>query len=460
MSSAATSAIASRFEPVVGDANVRTEPSLRSEFGVDEVVPAVVARPENAEQAAEIVKIALEEKLAVIPCGVRTSIGMGMPPSRYDVALDMTRVRGIEHYDPGDLTISVNAGTPLKELATILAEKNQFLPLAVPFFENATVGGTIASGLDSPLRHFYGTARDFVLGAEFVDGTGALAKSGGRVVKNVTGYDFHKLLNGTLGSLAVITRINFRTFPLHPVRRGFLASFADETGALAFVKELSATPLTPALVEVLSPEFSRLFLAEKSPVASLRLGLQAWTVCVGFEGSSEVCERYGRDLSRLARSTRTQDAITVLDAQFLSLLEILREAPALMSGAAAQSVVFRFATLPARLPDLLRALRSFAVSSWTPSAALIRSGSIVYLALLPREVDESTLKQIAYFWKSAGSLRAQFEFIASILFCPTKWKSELDVWAHVSGSMDLQRRVKNAFDPSGIFAPGRFVGGS
>ena len=99
-----------------------------------------------------------------------------MPPSRYDVALDMTRVRGIEHYDPGDLTISVNAGTPLKELATILAEKNQFLPLAVPFFENATVGGTIASGLDSPLRHFYGTARDFVLGAEFVDGTGALAK--------------------------------------------------------------------------------------------------------------------------------------------------------------------------------------------------------------------------------------------------------------------------------------------
>ena len=79
------------------------------------------------------------------------------------------------------------------------------------------MGGAIASGLDSPLRHFYGTARDFLIGAEFVDGTGALAKSGGRVVKNVTGYDFHKLLNGSLGSLAVITRMNFRTFPLHPI---------------------------------------------------------------------------------------------------------------------------------------------------------------------------------------------------------------------------------------------------
>jgi glycolate oxidase FAD binding subunit len=454
-----TSTIASRFETVVGNANVRTEPAALAEYSADGVVPSVVAQPANAEQAAEIVKIAVQEKLAVLPCGARTSIGIGMPPSRYDLALDVTRIRGIAHYDPDDLTVSVNAGTPLAEVAKILAEKNQFLPLAVPFFENATVGGAIASGLDSPLRHSYGTARDFVIGAEFVDGTGALAKSGGRVVKNVTGYDFHKLLNGSLGSLAVITRINFRTFPLQPARRGFLASFADETSALGFVKELAATPLTPVVLEVLSPEFAKRFLAEKSPVASLRVDLQAWTVCVGFEGSNEVCERYGRDLTRLARTARTQDAITVLDAQFLPLLQILREALALMSRTAPLAVVFRFATLPVRLPDLLRALRSFAGSSWMPSATLVRSGSVVYLALLPRDGDESALKQVAYFWKSAGSLRAQFEFDASILFCPAEWKSELDVWGHVAGPVDLQRRIKKAFDPCGTFAPGRFAGG-
>jgi glycolate oxidase FAD binding subunit len=295
-----------------------------------------------------------------------------------------------------------------------------------------------------------------VIGAEFVDGTGALTKSGGRVVKNVTGYDFHKLLNGSLGSLAVITRVNFRTFPMQPSRRGFLASFGDETGALAFVKELAGTPLSPTVLEVLSPAFSKLFLAEKSPVASLRLDLQSWTVFVGFEGSHEVCERYSSDLTRLARSARTQDAITVLDAQFLSLLEILRECPVLMRGAAPLSVVFRFATLPTKLPDLLR---SFASSSWSPSVTLLRSGTIIYLAIAPREGDETALKQIAYFWKSAGSLRTQFEFNATILFCPSQWKSELGVWAHGSGNMDLQQRVKKAFDPSGTFAPGRFAGG-
>ncbi len=459
MSSLLISSVALRFENIVGNEFVRTEPEVLELYGVDRVLPAVAVQPENAEQAAEIVKIAVDGKLSLIPSGARTSLGIGMPPSSYDVALDITRLGGIAHYDPGDLTISVNAGTPLAELAKTLAEKNQFLPLATPFFERATVGGAIAAGLDSPLRHFYGTARDFMIGAEFVDGTGARAKSGGRVVKNVTGYDFHKLLGGSLGSLAVITRVNFRTFPLQPSRRGFLASFADETGALGFGQQIAESPLTPTVMEVLSPEFAELFLEERSPVASLRLDVEAWTVCVGFEGSAEVCERYRRDLSRLARTASARDAIVVHNSQFLSLLEILREAPAAMSRLEAQSVVLRFVTLPGKLLDLVRALRSFANSSWMSSAILIRSASIVYLVLLPRDGDESAIKQAAYFWKSVGSLRGQMEFNASILFCPAEWKPELDVWAYAGGPIDLGLRVKKAFDPGGTFARGRFVGG-
>src|SRR5258708_38614336 len=99
---------------------------------------------------------------------------------------------------------------PVAELAKVLGEKNQFLPMAVPFFENATVGGAIAAGVDSPLRYFYGTARDFMIGAEFVDGTGAQAKSGGRAGKNVAGYDFPKLLDGSLGTLAEISQRKLR----------------------------------------------------------------------------------------------------------------------------------------------------------------------------------------------------------------------------------------------------------
>lgn len=459
MNPALTSSIASRFEKAVGANCVQTAPNTLAKYQVDGFLPAAAVAPENAEQTAEIIRIAVEEKFSIISCGARTALGLGLPPSRYDVALDMTRVRGVAHYDPGDLTVSVNAGTPLADLARTLEEKKQFLPLAVPFFERATVGGAIASGLDSPLRHSYGTPRDFLIGAEFVDGTGAMAKSGGRVVKNVTGYDFHKLLNGSLGSLAVITRLNFRTFPLPPSRRGFLASFSDETGALAFAKELVASPLTPTLMEVMSPEFAKLFLEGKSPVASLRLDTQAWTVCLGFEGTNEICERYGRDLARLARTAAAQNAIIIHDSQFLAMLEILREAPACMGSTAKQSLLFRFATLPAQLPDLLRALRSFANSSWMSPVALIRSASIVYLALLPRENDDSALKQAAYFCDSIGSLRGKLEFNASLLFCPAEWKSGLQTPALVPADLDLHRRVKKAFDPNATFAPGRFAGG-
>ncbi len=453
------SAIASRFESSVGAGHVQTGSDAVQKYQIDGIAPAIAVQPADAAQAAEIVSLAIEGKMSLVPCGARTTFGVGMPPSRFDVALDLSRITGVAHYDPSDLTISVNAGMPLLELTTVLAENKQFLPLAVPYFATATVAGAIATGLDSPLRHHYGTARDFLIGAEFVDGTGALAKSGGRVVKNVTGYDFHKLLCGSLGSLAVITKLNFRTYPNPPSRRGFLASFADDSAALGFVQQIAASPLNPALIEVLSPEFAKLFLEEQSPVASLRLDTQAWTVCVGFEGGAEVCERYARDLSGLARSASAQNAVTVHDAQFMALLDILRDAPAAMRTAAPQAILFRFATLPSQLMALLRAVRSFASSSWMPNVVLIRSGTIIYLALLPKENDESAIKQVAYFWKSIGSLHGKMEFNASIVLCPWEWKRELNVWAHATADLDLQRRVKKAFDPTGTFACGRFVGG-
>src|SRR5215469_13298197 len=171
-----------------------------------------------------------------------------MTPSRYDIALDMTGLDLIAHYDPGDLTVSVQAGANFNDLAAPLYQQKQFLPLSVPFYFDSTIGGIIASGVDSPLRHSYGTARDFLIGAEFVDGTGRLCKSGGCVVKNVTGYDFHKLLIGSLGTLAVITRPNFRTFPAAPASRGFVLSFLVPDNALAFSSLIERSALHPASV--------------------------------------------------------------------------------------------------------------------------------------------------------------------------------------------------------------------
>ena len=461
MSTVEATPAAARLEKVVGTEHLFSDAPRLAEYAIDGVTPKLVARPENAEETAEIVRIAVEEKLGVIPCGARSAVGVGMPPTDYDMALDITRLTGIASYDPGDLTISVNAGMPLADLSRTLAGKQQFLPLAVPFFEKATVGGAIAAGLDSPLRHFYGTPRDFLIGAEFVDGTGAQAKSGGRVVKNVTGYDFHKLLNGSLGTLAVITRVNFRTYPVPVARRGFLASFADETHALGFAKEIGQSVLTPIMLEMLSPECAGLLFERYAPFASF-CGAQAkqeWTVCVGFEGTGEVCERYARELSRLARESSAQNAVAMHDEPFAALLELLREAPATMRDSGAQAVVMRFTTVPSQLADLLRALRSFAGSSWMTAPVLTRSSSVVYLSLLPGEGGDTVLKQLEYFWKSVGSLRGKLEFRGALLFCPPRWKAALNVWEHVAFDAEMERRVKKAFDPNSVFARGRFAGG-
>jgi glycolate oxidase FAD binding subunit len=453
--------VLAKLETTVGSANVRTEPKELLQCAIEGVTPKFEVRPKTAEEAAEVVRTAVQEKFALVACGARTALTVGMPPTSYDVALDMTRVTGIASYDPGDLTISVNAGMPLAELARALAEKKQFLPLEVPFFEKATVGGAIAAGLDSPLRQFYGAPRDFLIGAEFVDGTGAQAKSGGRVVKNVTGYDFHKLLYGSLGTLAVITRLNFRTYPIPAARRGFLASFADELGALKLAKEILASALTPIVLEMLSPESAGLLLAQYAPFASFcaAQNRREWTLCVGCEGSGEVCDRYAKELARMAREAGAQNAVVMHDDQFAALLEILREAPVTMRDAAAEAVVIRFTALPSQLADLLRAVKSFAGSSWMTAPVIVRSGCVVYMALLPRAGDETALKQMEYFWKSIGSLRGKLEFKAAILFCPAKWKTALNPWEHVSPDLEMERRVKKAFDPNGVLARGRFVGG-
>src|ERR1700719_2015872 len=160
MSTVATN-VAARLETVIGAERVNGGSDSCTKFAVDGVAPSVVARPASSAEVVQIVRFAKSEKLALIPCGRRTKLGIGMPPVRYDIALDMTGLNQIAYYDPGDLTLSVDSGMSLTELSDALAQQKQFVPLAVPFFEECTVGGTIASNIGSSLPPGYGSVRDF-----------------------------------------------------------------------------------------------------------------------------------------------------------------------------------------------------------------------------------------------------------------------------------------------------------
>jgi len=462
----ATANFVARLESAIGASQIIADPAICAEYSVDEMVPPAAAKPGSAEQVAEIVRFAALEKLALIPCGNRTKLNIGMPPPRYDLALDMTGINQIAHYDPGDLTLSVDAGANFNDFAVPLYNQKQFLPLSVPFYFESTIGGIIASGVDSSLRHSYGSARDFLIGAEFVDGAGRLCRSGGRVVKNVTGYDLHKLLIGSLGTLAVITRLNFRTFPAAPSSRGFVASFSTHADALAFRNLVEASPLRPASIDLVSPSLLRLFIeAEKnSPEPSTaplegKFSADSWHLCVSIEGAPEVCERASREFALLAAAPAAKNIqLTTLDElQGADLWHYLGQAAPLILQSFPAALIFKISLLPSGMSALFSQLCALAEQSSLTHATLARSCGIVYFALLPASEDANTLQILALTASEIFAVCAREGAIAAIPWCPTPLKRRVNIWGPPRPDLALQRRLKSAFDPQNLFAPGRVL---
>ncbi|HXC47874.1 MAG TPA: FAD-binding oxidoreductase [Candidatus Sulfotelmatobacter sp.] len=453
--------LSTRLEKLVGGDRVRASESSLRDFAIGGRTPMAVLQPRSAEEAAEIVSFAAAEKLAVVACGSRSKLELGMPPQRYDLALGMTDLRRIAHYDPGDLTVSVDAGLPLHELARVLAEKNQFLPLAVPCSATSTVGGAIASGIDSALRRQYGTPRDFLIGAEFVDGTGKHCKSGGRVVKNVTGYDLHKLLIGSLGTLGVITRLNFRTFPLPELRRSYLASFPTLEAALNFHAALFNSGLPFSNLELFDPEFGALlaaFFDKDGGIVPESHAAGEWHVFASFEGNAAVIGRIQRELRERSDQPQPSRSETLDEQSSQQMSGALREAFDWLRSAAPSAALLRIVLPQFAAGDLTELLR---LSQKLPlhSAFTLRACNIAYLALLADNEDAQTNAALERLVSELFSRVEAKKGSATLLHAPLWLKNRISLWGTRRGDFALMQRVKQAFDPHNIFAPGRFVGG-
>jgi glycolate oxidase FAD binding subunit len=450
----------SRIADIVGARNALSEPQKISAYAVDGIEPQIVARPANTEEVSELVKFAAAENLAVIPSGARTKLAIGMPPARYDLAIDVTRLDRIISYDPGDLTVSVEPGIPLARLAAALAKHKQFLPLAVPFSDRATVGGTLASGVDSPLRQFYGTARDFVLGMEFVSGGGAITKSGGRVVKNVSGYDLHKLMLGAVGTLGIVTRINFKTFPQPSSERGFLASFASCDEALSLRQKIAASAISVSTLEILNPEMAALLLsasANSPAVDALCPSGSEWIFTAGISGSTSVLERCSNELQRMAEQSGARKAAFLSGSERETVWSCLREAIPLTLQSSPAAIILKITVVPSDVSSLFQFLASESARYNIRAAALIRGTGVVYWAVLPDSAEAQ--KEKAAVRQEILPAGERHDFRATVVACPLDLKRELNIWGPPRDDFTLMQRVKRAFDPHNIFASGRFVGG-
>jgi glycolate oxidase FAD binding subunit len=386
---------------------------------VDGMTPRVIARPTNEAEVAETLVQARKRGLTAIAVGGGTHLHIGNVPSAYDVALSTTGLTGTIEHEPDDLTVTVDAGVPIEALGAVLAKHGQWLPLDPPMRAESTVGGLIATNGFGPLRHALGTVRDWVIGLRVAHVDGTVSKSGGRVVKNVAGYDMHKLHVGALGSLGVITQATFKLASLPQTEVLLSVAFRDASAACAFV--LSAHDARAALLaaEVASPE----------------PGGAQWRALLRVGGSRSAVERTRRDLGELA-------------ARFGASLEEHdtggdHVAPQLDNGDA--RLILRMSVPPTRVAEAINGLgeRHDARVSATVSAGVIR----IEAAVDVRAVYDAAQRTAA---RQGGST-----FVEST---PLEFKREIDVFGAQRGDFAIMKRLKDEFDPQRTLSPGRFIG--
>jgi glycolate oxidase FAD binding subunit len=446
--------IGARLSELVGPGRVVTEAGSLAAYEIDGLRPSSALRPSSSAEIADILRLAAAEHLAVIPMAGRTKLRIGMPPRKYNLALDLSEMNRVLAYDPQDLTLSVEPGARFVDVESQLAERGQFLPLAPAFADRATLGGMVAAGADTPLRYGYGTSRDCLLGLEFVTGEGIASKSGGRVVKNVTGYDLHKFLIGSLGTLAVITRLNFRTYPLPPERQMFVASFPEAQAALDFCAAIARSPLRPHLLDIVGPRTALLF-GETTPA---RVPPEYWSVVIEAAGHRAVVERHARDLDRLAREAHAAEFMALDESQGMALFAAIREFPSLVAEHHPDAAIFRTPSLPGQMLAALQRAWAAARGGDLHIATLIRAAGVVYTAFLPPKNEASSAMLLAAcreLMESGVPVGVQ----PMIEWCPREVKAAINVWPAPGSEQTLAQRLKNVFDPHRMLSPGRFQGG-
>jgi glycolate oxidase FAD binding subunit len=216
---------------------------------VDGVAPDRIVFPETLDELSELIKA---EKGSIVPVGAGTQLEFGNPLQSADCAVSLTRINRITTYNPAELTIHVEAGVTLGEIHSALAANNQTLPLDPWNGPSATIGGIAAANAQGPLRAT-GSIRDWIIGMTVIHVDGGRSKTGGRVVKNVTGYDLAKLYTGSLGSLAVIAEISFKLRPRFERTATAVAEFSTMSDAMEVLAVLRKSPLQPIACELVGP---------------------------------------------------------------------------------------------------------------------------------------------------------------------------------------------------------------
>ena len=406
-------------------------------YGIDGIAPAEVVAVEAPEQVAEALREATAEGRAVAPIGGGTMLSLGMPPKRYDVALDLNGMADLVDYEADDFTVTAQAGMPLARLQQILAQHGQFVPLDAAEFERVTLGGVVAVGRGGLRRAALGGPRDWLIGLRVARADGEQIRGGGKVVKNVSGYDLPKLFSGSLGTLGVITEVSFKLRPLPSADQvAILAadSFDRALAAAGAVRQLDGLNGVVA-ISAEAAEFARGRGAEGLTSAALVLRAS------GLESSVE--ETMARAVSAAGLGTAVEAESAVETWQAIADVELATEA-----GRAR----LRLGVRPGSLGDAAAAAAR-TLPRAMPQVAAVDSG-LLLLDLAEGEAAD-TASEIVDLRDAVAGLGAHVTIEAAT----PALKEEVDVWGNPGPGIRLMRNVKAAFDAGRTLNRGRFVGG-
>jgi len=467
---------------IVGQEFIKTGPDEVRDYAIDEMVPEAVIFPGNIKEVSGVVTLANRENMAIIPCGSRTKMAMGNPPARLDVVICTSRMNHMIDVDTSNLTITVESGVKFRDIQARLATQEDrcylplddlvteadevicsdrshsgcFLPVDPSYTDSATIGGIIAANSSGSRRLLYRNIRDSILGVRMVAPTGEILGSGGKTVKNVSGYDVSKLAVGSMGSLGIICEMTLKLLPLPEKMETLLISFGSFSRVSSFIEEVFETHLLPAGVDVMNQEAYSHLNMDGIP----DLGSNGYVSAIAIEGFEQAVGRMLIEIMGMARANGAGS-----DAH-------LQEEKHLLFWLAMSNLD---AALADRCADLVKIKLNYPISEWRGIAEVVeKTFSDVDLdyTLQIHAGNGICLPRLLILPNDAEAMDRGVHAINNLLTrcrevggnlvvesAPAEVKDRLKIWGEQGSDFVVMKRIKEQIDPSAVMSPGRFVGG-
>ncbi|OKH18825.1 FAD-binding oxidoreductase [Hydrococcus rivularis NIES-593] len=394
--------------------------------------PSCLSFPKNQESLSEIIKFASEKRFSVLPCGSGSKLRWGGLVKDARLVVSTQHLDRIIEHAVGDLTVTVEAGVKLADLQKLLSQSHQFLPLDPAYPESATIGGIVATADSGSWRQRYGGVRDMVLGLSFVRADGQIAKAGGRVVKNVAGYDLMKLFTGSYGTLGIISQVTFRLYPIPEASQTIVLT--GETNAIAAATQtLLMSGLAPTAAQMLSG----------SLVNRLEIGKEIG-LAIRFQSIVESVKEQIGQVESVARQLGLKTS-SYCDRDETNLWQKLQQITRVPSSE--NAVTCKIAVRPNAASKILE--QCDRITNNQGAIAINISSGLGQLHCQHGEINQI---------QKMRSLCQEHQGFLTILEAPISVKKQLDQWGYTGNALEMMRQIKQKFDPNNIFSPGCFVG--